>query len=243
MTGSKRARGPPRRRSSSVPRPCRPAPACAAAGGTRTPSSPRGRARDGRSKQPWRPRRRPPWPRPRRRPYDIDVGENASFAIEGTVEPAYVDSTDNSGQSTAQLEDNDSTLQIEGEHRFDGNTRAFFHLEYQYDSNETSGGINSTDSAWVGLAGDFGMVRTGTYDTLLENNMHELIDPFEYASVSEEADGGEGDQITYMSPGFGSGFSFGVELRVKGDGEGEIGESIAGGSGRFRQRPVARGAL
>lgn len=161
--------------------------------------------------------------------YDIDVGEDSSLALEGTLEPAYVSTTDSNGDSASQLEDNDSTLQLEGEHVFDGNVRGFFHLEYEYDSNEATGGINATDSAWVGLEGDFGLARTGTYDTLLENNMHELIDPFEYASVSEEADSGEGDQVTYLSPGFGSGFSFGVEARHQGDAEGVIGEDIPSG--------------
>ena len=149
---------------------------------------------------------------------EFELGDDTKFAIEGTVEPAYVSTKDATGDSQSELEDNDSTLQFTGEHAFGAGTTGFFHLEYEYDANEAGGGLNSTDSAWMGLEGGFGMIRTGSYDTLLENNLHELIDPFEYASVSEEADGGEGDQITYMSPSFG-GFQVGLEARHQGDGE------------------------
>ena len=149
---------------------------------------------------------------------EFDIGEDTTIGVGGTLEPIYTSVNDANGDSASEFGDNDSTLQFDGEHRWNANTTGFFHIEYEWNFDEDVGGVDDLESAWLGAEGDFGMVRLGTYDTLYENNVAELIDEFEVAALTEEEDGGEGDQITYVSPRFG-GFQFGAEARVVGDGE------------------------
>lgn len=150
---------------------------------------------------------------------EFQVDENTTINVGGTVEPVYQSVNDSNGDSESEFADNDSTFQIDGEHMWNENTTGFFHIEYEWDTDEEGGnGVDSLDSAWIGMKGDLGMIRAGTSDTLYEDNIAELVDDFENGPLTEEADGGEGDQIRYVSPSFG-GFSIGAEARIRGDGE------------------------
>jgi len=149
---------------------------------------------------------------------EFEIGEDTTFSLGGTLEPVYRSVTDPSGESDSELGNNDSTLEFNGEHQWTERTTGFFHAEYEWDFDEEDGGIDDLDSAWIGMRGDLGMIRTGTSDTLYEDNVAELIDDFENGTLEEEEDGGEGNQIRYVTPDFG-GFSAGIETRIEGDGE------------------------
>ena len=167
---------------------------------------------------------------------EFKVGERTTFSISGTLEPSYevveVDpapgnGTTNDVESQSEFTDNDSTLQLDGEHRWNDSSTGFFHIEYEWNfDEENNSGVDDLDSAWIGIRGDLGMLRAGTSDTLYEDEVTEVLDRFENAELDNEADGddgtGEGDQVRYVTPDFG-GFSGGVELKIQGDGEDEFG--------------------
>ncbi len=154
---------------------------------------------------------------------EFRIGEDTTINVGGTIEPVYQSVKDDSGESRSEFADNDSTLQFDGEHAWTGSTTGFFHIEYEWSGADetTDGGVNSLDSAYIGMKGDLGMIRAGTSDSLYEDNVAELVDEFENGTLTEEEDGGEGNQIRYVSPGFG-GFSVGLEAKIEGDGEGNI---------------------
>jgi predicted porin len=166
---------------------------------------------------------------------DFDINDDTRLAIGGTLEPSYTSVKDESGDSQSEFGDNDSTLEFDFEHVLDDNLSAYGHIEYEFNFDESgsnAGGLDSLDSAELGFKGGFGTVQLGTYDTLYEDELAELLDEFENAEVSDEADGddgsGEGNQITYWSPGYGDGgFSFAAEVKHEGEAE----ETVAGESG------------
>jgi len=157
---------------------------------------------------------------------DFEISEETRFSISGTLEPSYQNFTDSTGDDVSEFADNDSTLQFDGTHAWNQNTTGFFHVEYEWQFDESNNnGVDSLDSAWIGMKGDLGTLRLGTSDPLYEDQLPELLDKFENAELDNEAEGtagsGEGNQIRYMTPRFG-GFSAGVELKVEGDAEGTV---------------------
>jgi len=157
---------------------------------------------------------------------DFDINENTRLSIGGTLEPSYTSVKDATGDSQSEFGDNDSTLQFDGQHEWDERFTGFFHIEYEWNfDEENDSGIDDLDSAWVGVKGDFGMARLGTSDTLYEDQIAELLDEFENAEVSDEADGDdgsdEGNQVRYVSPSL-DGFSFAAEIKHEGEAEGTV---------------------
>ena len=168
---------------------------------------------------------------PAARAVDFEIGERTSFSLGGTLEPSYESVKDASGDSQSEFTDNDSTLQLDGEHRWNEHTTGFFHIEYEWNLDENDSGIDDLDSAWIGMRSGFGTVRVGTSDPLYEDSIPELLDRFENAELDNEryADQGtgEGDQLRYVSPDFG-GFSVAAEVKIQGDGEDEFVDSSTG---------------
>ena len=164
---------------------------------------------------------------------EFEVNDKTRFWINGTLEPSYTSVTDSNGDTQSEFTDNDSELQFEGEHKWNDRVTGFFHIEYEWNFDEEDDtGIDDLDSAWIGIKGPYGTVRAGTSDTLYEDELAELLDEFENAEVTDEADGddgsGEGNQVRYYSPDF-NGFSFAVEAKIEGDAEGTVpGESGEG---------------
>ncbi len=164
----------------------------------------------------------------------FEINDRTTLSIGGTLEPSFVSATDATGDSQSEFTDNDSELRFNGEHRWTERATGFFHIEYEWNFDEggSGQGVDDLDSAWIGVKGDLGMVRAGTSDTLYEDEVTELLDAFENAELSDEADAddgsGEGNQIRYVSPDFG-GFSVAAELKHEGDAEGTVaGESGTG---------------
>lgn len=172
---------------------------------------------------------------PAARAVDFEMGDT-KFSVGGTLEPSFESFNDGNGDSVSQFTDNDSTLEFDFEHQLDDSLSAYGHIEYEFNFDEDSnaGGLDDLDSAELGFEGNFGTVQLGTYDTLYEDELAELLDEFENAEVSDEADGddgsGEGNQVTYWTPGYGDGgFSFAAELKHEGEAEGTVaGESGTG---------------
>lgn len=156
---------------------------------------------------------------------EFEVGEDTTFELWGKVESAYVDRTNAAGDGETDLEDIDSEFGFAGEHRFGDGVTGYWHQEFEFDP--VDGSESEVDSSYFGLKGDFGDISVGTHDTLYENEIAELMDEFDVAEATEEADSGEGDQITYYSPDL-NGFMFAAELRINGDNDSGIGDSGEG---------------
>lgn len=158
----------------------------------------------------------------------FDVGDDTEFTLYGKVESAYVNRTNAAGDDLDALEDIDSEFGFKGEHYFDDAVTGFWHMEFEFDP--VDGSQSEIDEVYFGLKGDFGKAYVGTHDTLYEDELAEIMDEFEIAEATEEADSGEGDQITYYSPDM-NGFMFAAEARINGEADSGIGDSGTGLAG------------
>lgn len=155
----------------------------------------------------------------------FDVGDDTKFTVFGKVESAYVNRTNAAGEDQDALEDIDSEFGFKGEHRFDDSVTGYWHQEFEFDP--VDGAQPEIDSVYFGLKGAFGDIAVGTHDTLYENELAEIMDEFDVAEATEEADSGEGDQITYYSPAI-NGLMFAAEARINGEADSGTGESGTG---------------
>jgi len=164
--------------------------------------------------------------------------DGTQLDIYGNVQIAYK-SIDQGADSEDELFDNGSTIGFKGQHMINPSLKGYFEAEFEYTADEASG-INSGDQAYMGLKGDFGDARLGSWDDLIDDWVQDPISNNEYFDVSDSNDdlgaiyeGGnyvinddasedrEGDKLQYMSPSFG-GLQFAVGTRYKGDAETEF---------------------
>ncbi len=134
-------------------------------------------------------------------------------------EPPEV-SGDESIDKVSELIDNGSLIGIEGELALDNDMTAFFLAEWEYTADEDSSGLNTTGDSYIGLEGNFGTVQIGSWDGIYQEEITDLLNPFDYEGTTEflsveDAD----DLLAYMSPGFGN-LSFSIQTSLKGDGAG-----------------------
>lgn len=155
----------------------------------------------------------------------FDVGDETSFTLYGKVESAYVNRTNAAGEDVDALEDIDSEFGFKGEHYFDDSVTGFWRMEFEFDP--VDGSQSEIDEVYFGLKGDFGKAYVGTHDTLYEDELAEILDEFDIAEATEEADSGEGDQITYYSPSM-NGMMFAAEARINGEADSGTGDSGTG---------------
>ncbi|GGX87449.1 porin [Litchfieldella qijiaojingensis] len=156
--------------------------------------------------------------------------EGTRLDLYGNIQLAY-SSVDQGAETTDQLADNGSTLGVTGEHViFDGLT-GYFKYEFEGDADEIkgAGGLDTGDQAYVGLKGNFGDGRLGSYDPLIDDWIQDPITNNEFFDVSDStsqragAVGSkflEGDKFTYTSPSL-AGFQFALGTQFKGDAEAE----------------------
>lgn len=152
--------------------------------------------------------------------------DGTKLDIYGNIQIAYR-SIDEGANTEDDIFDNGSTIGVAGEHVINPGLVGYFKAEWEHDADEEkiSGGINTGDQAYVGLRGDFGDARLGSYDPLIDDWIQDPITNNEYFDVSDSSSvlsGGdrEGDKITYTSPVF-SGFQFAVGTQYKGEAESE----------------------
>ncbi|WP_431025723.1 porin [Halomonas sp. H5] len=157
--------------------------------------------------------------------------DGTKLDLYGNIQLAYYSVDAGIGGNVDEIADNGSTIGVAGEHVINPGLVGYFKAEWEHDADEekTAGGINTGDQAYLGLRGDFGDVRLGSYDALIDDWIQDPITNNEFFDVSDSSTeanlvgvGGinEGDKVTYTSPVFG-GFQFALGTQYKGEAEAE----------------------
>lgn len=167
----------------------------------------------------------------------LDVYGNLQFALSSTQR------ADGDGGADAQeeLADNGSTIGFRGEHEVSSALTTYFAYEFEGDADEikNGSGIDTGDKAYIGLKGDFGDARLGSWDPLIDDWIQDPISNNEFFDVSDSnssiggsdglntqglVDAGspdrEGDKLQYLSAPI-AGLQLGLGLQFKGQAEDE----------------------
>ncbi|WP_106478695.1 porin [Phytohalomonas tamaricis] len=184
----------------------------------------------------------------------LDLYGNIQLSIR-SIE-AYENDADNSHESQSDLFDNGSTLGVKGEHTISPNLTGYFRAEFEFNADEQKGyyqsydagnsggsGLSRGDQSYMGLTGNFGDLRVGSWDSLFDDWIADPISNNEYFDNTDAAadiagSEYEGDKIAYTSPILG-GFQFVVGTQYKGDADSEVSGSpvdndlTASRAGRF----------
>ncbi|MDW5377414.1 porin [Halomonas sp. HP20-15] len=146
--------------------------------------------------------------------------------LYGNVQLGYR-SVDTGDGSVDDIFDNGTTLGVAAEHQVNPGLIAYLKLELDGFAGDElkSTPYGSGDTAYAGMKGNFGDVKLGSYDTLIDDWVKDPVDGSWYAGVYNSAsylagdnNDREGDQLTYKSPSFG-GLQFAVGTQYKGDAE------------------------
>ncbi|GEK48861.1 porin [Halomonas pacifica] len=153
--------------------------------------------------------------------------DGTKLDIYGNIQLAYY-SVDAGNNSVDELADNGSTFGFAAEHVINPGLTGYLKLEFDdFKADEIkTAGRDSGDQAYVGLRGDFGDARLGSYDALIDDWIQDPITNNEFFDVNDSSSqrgvGGinETDKFTYTSPSFG-GFQFALGTQYKGEAESE----------------------
>ena len=165
--------------------------------------------------------------------------DGTKLDIYGNVQLVYAGVKDSDGHSRDQIADNGSTFGFAAEHVIYNGLIGYAKIEiddFKADEMKVAG-RDAGDTAYIGLKGNFGDARVGSYDSLLDDWIQDPISNNEYFDVSDSntfkgAPGQEfsdndvivgdpeGDKVTYTSPVWG-GFQFALGTQYKGDNESE----------------------
>ncbi len=152
--------------------------------------------------------------------------DGTKLDIYGNIQIAYTDIDNADGDSQDGIGDNGTTFGFAAEHViYDGLTG---YLKLELDDIKADEMATATDdddagdTAYIGLKGNFGDVRLGSYDQLIDDWIQDPLTNNEYFdatdSTSLHGDGSnqQTDKVTYTSPSFG-GLQFAVGSQYKGD--------------------------
>ncbi|TFH86592.1 porin [Billgrantia azerbaijanica] len=151
--------------------------------------------------------------------------EGTKLDLYGNIQLTYY-SVDNGDESVDELADNGSTFGFAAEHVISETLTGYMKLEFDdFKADEMKvAGRDAGDQAYVGLKGNFGDGRLGSYDSLIDDWVQDPITNNEFFDVSDSNSriGGinETDKFTYTSPSLG-GFQFALGTQYKGEAEGE----------------------
>ena len=167
--------------------------------------------------------------------------DGTQLDIYGNVQIAYrsIETAQDDGSVETQddIFDNGSTFGVTGQHVINSGLTGYFKAEWEYDADEAKGsdGVGNGDQAYMGAKGNFGDVRLGSWDPLIDDWVQDPISNNEYFDVTDSnslvtGDAGantqnsdsdrEGDKLQYLSPSF-NGLQFAVGTQYKGDAEAE----------------------
>ncbi len=152
--------------------------------------------------------------------------DGTKLDLYGNIQIAYYNTNDSEGESKDALADNGSTVGFSGEHMISEGLAGYFKAEFEHDADEakTAGGLNTGDQAYMGLKGNFGDVRVGSWDPLIDDWIQDPITNNEFFDVSDSSsrivgiENREGNKVTYTSPSL-SGFQFAIGTQFEGDDE------------------------
>ncbi|WP_027961257.1 porin [Halomonas halodenitrificans] len=160
--------------------------------------------------------------------------DDTKLDLYGNIQIVYANTNNAAGDSEDELADNGSTLGFSGEHMINRGLTGYFKAEFEHDADEakTAGGLNTGDQAYMGLKGNFGDVRVGSWDPLIDDWIQDPITNNEYFDVSDSSytrnldavsivgiENREGNKLAYTSPSL-SGFQFAIGTQFEGDAEG-----------------------
>ncbi|WNK21133.1 porin [Halomonas piscis] len=165
--------------------------------------------------------------------------DGTKLDLYGNIQLAYKDietrQADGSVESNDELFDNGSTVGFAGEHLITRDLQGYFKAEFEHEADEAKGpgnGLTDGDQAYLGLKGNFGDLRVGSWDSLIDDWIQDPITNNEYFDVTDSSSrivgkndlsNREGDKVTFTSPSF-SGFRFAVGTQFDGDAE-ELGNA------------------
>lgn len=154
--------------------------------------------------------------------FSASAADEAKADIYGSLNLAYSNTNPDVGSSTSQLEDNGSAIGFKGESAEANGLTAFFDIKLKTDMDEKeSDATVELDQAFLGVKGDFGTVKAGTFDSIYGDAIQDGIDQFEFVGVGGSATTEEGDTIAYFSPEM-NGLQLQLAAQVKGDGDDEV---------------------
>jgi len=165
--------------------------------------------------------------------------DGTKLDLYGNLQFAYANTNDADGESTDELADNGSTLGVKGEHMISEGLAGYFKYEFEGDADEIkgAGGLDTGDQAYMGLKGNFGDARLGSWDPLIDDWIQDPITNNEYFDVSDSnqnifgiEDSREGNKLAYTSPSL-AGFQFAVGTQYEGDAEDNNVETGVGAAG------------
>ncbi|ARS51710.1 porin [Kushneria konosiri] len=157
--------------------------------------------------------------------------KNAQTEDNVNGDPVFVGS-----ENQDDIFDNGSTIGFRGEHIINPDLTGYFRAEFEFNADRQKGyysqsssksgnsGLSTGDQAYLGLTGDFGDLRIGSWDDLLDDWVLDPVSNNEYFdNTDSSADVGgtsyrEGNKITYTSPVTG-GLQFAIGTRYYGDAE------------------------
>ncbi|WP_110643801.1 porin [Salinicola sp. CPA57] len=164
--------------------------------------------------------------------------DGTQLDIYGNIQIAYKNVKNERGNFEDEVFDNGSTIGFSGQHIINPGLTGYFKAEFEHQADEekSNGGINDGDQAYLGLKGNFGDARLGSWDPLMDDWIADPISNNEYFDVSDSSgaaldpfngdesiygtDDREGDKFQYMSPVW-AGLQFAVGSQYKGDAEEE----------------------
>ncbi|REC94343.1 porin [Kushneria indalinina] len=171
----------------------------------------------------------------------LDVYGNVQLGLRSqkNYDNSDADSTSTATSATDDLFDNGSTIGFRGEHIISPDLTGYFRAEFEFSSDQQKGyyadggsnsdasGLSKGDQAYLGLTGDFGDVRVGSWDALIDDWVDDPVSNNEYFDLTRAQNdvGGteyEGNKITYTSPIL-SGLQFAVGTQYSGDNDDALG--------------------
>lgn len=163
--------------------------------------------------------------------------DGSKLDVYGNVQLSWRDIQNDDGNYKDDLFDNGSTVGFRGEHIINPSLTGYFRAEFEFNADEQKGyyqsydtgnsggsGLSKGDQAYLGLTGNFGDLRIGSWDELMDDWVQDPISNNEYFDNTDSGQdiGGsqfrEGEKITYTSPIW-SGLQFSIGTRYYGDGE------------------------
>ncbi|ERS89487.1 porin [Halomonas sp. PBN3] len=166
--------------------------------------------------------------------------DGTKLDLYGNIQLAYSSVENGEGSTEDELFDNGSTVGINASHMITRDLTAYMKAEWEHDVDEAKidDGIENGDQAYVGVKGNFGDLRVGSWDPIIDDWAQDKITNNEFVDVSDSSTDAaglasaagfssidrEGDKVQYASPSFG-GFDFALGVQYKGDAEDESGFS------------------
>ncbi|WP_110678298.1 porin [Salinicola sp. RZ23] len=168
----------------------------------------------------------------------LDIYGNIQIAYKSIETGSYNGAGRITGSdSEDELFDNGSTVGFSGQHVINPGLTGYFKAEFEHhaDEEKISNGLGNGDQAYLGLKGNFGDARLGSWDPLIDDWVQDPISNNEYFdntdstrdlgglygyNTAERVDR-EGDKFQYMSPVW-AGLQFAIGTQYKGDAENDF---------------------